>query len=228
MQEKHAIRSPLRFRTTRTTIHALDGADQQAVEFVTDLLNDPRVYKSYSDEGREPVTVDDIEERYDGESQWLFVAKATGSDEFVGAVEIDDLDRRVGSAVFGLLVDLKYQNRGYGAEILAPVIDWLFETMRMHRVWTLIGGNADTESITQIHGFEKEGVMRDADYIEGEYVDRHIVACLEEEWAETKRRLADYLRHFKPDDAEYPRLPVETGDSTSSQESPERATLHDE
>ena len=221
-------RSPLRFRTTRTTIHALDSADGEAVAFVRDLLNDPRVYKSYSDEGREPLTVGEIEDKYESDDSWFFVAQATGSDEFVGAVEIDHVDRRVGSAVFGLLVEPKYQDRGYGAEILAPVIDWLFETMRMHRVWTLIGENADTDSITQIHGFEKEGVMRDADYIEGEYVDRHVVACLEDDWAETKRRLADYLSHFKPEDAEYPRLPAESGDEVADGDAPERATLHEE
>lgn len=228
MERNPGPRSPLRFRTTRTTIHALDSADEEAVAFVRDLLNDPRVYKSYSDEGREPLTVGDIEDDYESDDKWVFVAQATGSDEFVGAVEIDQVERRVGSAVFGLLVKPKYQGRGYGAEILAPIVDWLFETMRMHRVWTLIGENADTESITQIHGFEKEGVMRDADYIDGGYIDRHIVACLEDDWAETKRKLADYLSHFKPEDAEYPRLPTESDDEITNREAPERATLHEE
>lgn len=226
MGENWELGSPLRFRTTRTTIHALDSVDERAVQFVADILNDPRTHKTYSDEGREPLTTGDVQERYDGPGQYMFVARATGSDEFVGAIEVDKIDRRVGSAVFGLLVHPKYQNRGYGAETLAPVVDWLFETVRMHRVWTLVGENADTSSITQIHGFEKEGVMRDADYIDGEYVDRHVIACLEDDWAETKELLADYLRHFKPDDAEYPRLPAEATEDSPERAEPERAKLH--
>lgn len=226
-EENDVVRSSLRFRTTRTTIHSLDTADDHAVEFTADVLNDPRVHETYSDEGREPLTMSDVREKYSGRDQQVFLARATGSDEFVGAVEIGRIDRRVGSALFGLLIVPKYQDRGYGAEILAPVIDWLFETVRMHRVWTLVGENADTSSITQVPGFEREGVMEDADYINGEYVDRHVIACLEDRWAETKRELADYLRNFTPDDAVYPRLP-DTGEGDDAPASdPAEATLHD-
>lgn len=220
-------RSSLRFRTNRTTIHSVDNSDERSVKFVADTLNDPLVHETYSDEGREPLTVADVRERYDGRSQYMFVAQAVGSDEFVGAIEVDKIDRRAGSAVFGLLVVPEYQDRGYGAEILAPVIDWLFETMRMHRVWTLVGGNADTSSITQIPGFEKEGVMREADYINGEYVDRHVIACLEDGWTETKALLTDYLARFKPEDAVYPRLPSDGEAERREETDPEEATLHE-
>jgi RimJ/RimL family protein N-acetyltransferase len=226
MEENERSGSSLRFRTTRTTIHSVDASDERAIRFVTDTLNDPRVHETYSDEGREPLTLAEVRDEYSGRDQHMFVAKATGSDEFVGAVEVDRMDRRVGSAVFGLLVVPKYQDRGYGAEILAPVVDWLFETMRMHRVWTLVGANADTSSIVQIPGFEKEGVMRDADYINGEYVDRHVIACLETGWAETKEKLAAYLGHFKPDEAVYPRLPDESDTGGAVKQRPEEATLH--
>jgi RimJ/RimL family protein N-acetyltransferase len=210
--------SSVRFSTTRTDVHALDPEDDRAVHFVADALNDPHVFKTYSDEGREPLTAADVRATFDGRDTYAFVARATGSDEYVGVVEASRIDRRRGSALFGTFVARKYQNSGYGVEITAPVVDWLFETLRMHRVWTIVGENADTNSIIDVDGFEREGVMRDADYIDGEYVDRHVIGCLEDGWQQAKDDIGDYLATFLPDDALYPRLPSQ--DSLPGDEDP--------
>jgi hypothetical protein len=127
----------------------------------------------------------------------------------IGVVEVSRLDRRAGNALVGNIVNPENQGQKYGMEIPLPVVDWLFETVRCHRVWSIAGANADPDGMAEFDAFEREGILREADYIDGEYVDRHIIASLEEEWRAAKAKHVDMIAQFKPTDAVYPRLPDE-------------------
>jgi RimJ/RimL family protein N-acetyltransferase len=201
--------SSVRFRTMRTLLHGLDPADEEMCQFVSDMLNDPHVFQTYSDEGREPLTRADVRGMFEGDDAYAFVACERGSGEMIGVVEVSRLDRRTGNALVGNIVKPEYQGQKYGMEIPLPVVDWLFETVRCHRVWSIAGANADPDGMAEFDAFEREGILREADYIDGEYVDRHIIASLEEEWRAAKAKHVDMIAQFKPTDAVYPRLPDE-------------------
>lgn len=201
--------SSVRFRTMRTMVHGLDPEDDGMTAFVADALNDPRVFHTYSDEGREPMTRADVREMFAGDDAYAFVARERGGDEYIGVVEVSRIDQRTGSALVGNFLIPEYRGQKYGMEIPLPIVDWLFETMRCHRVWSIAGENADPDGLVGTWGFEREGILREADYIDGEYVDRHIIGCLEDDWEAAKRERADLINRFKPTDAVYPRLPDE-------------------
>ena len=208
--------SSVRFRTMRTLLYGLDPADEELCAFVADMLNDPQVFQTYSDEGREPLTRADVREMFEGDDAYAFVACERGSGEKIGVVEVSRIDRRTGNALVGNIVKPEYQGRKYGMEIPLPVVDWLFETVRCHRVWSIAGANADPDGMAETDAFQREGVLRDADYIDGEYVDRHIIASLEDEWAAAKEKHAEMIQQYKPSDAVYPQLPAEATAETEA------------
>lgn len=206
-------KSSVRFYTMRTLLYGLDPDDDELCSFVADTLNDPHIFQTYSDEGREPLTVADVRDLFAGDDAYAFVACERGSGEKIGVVEVSRIDRRRGGALVGNMVLPEHQGKQYGMEIPIPVLDWLFETVRCHRVWSIAGENADPDGMVEFDAFRREGILQEADYINGEYVDRHIVACLEDEWTAAKRDHAELLERFKPSDAVYPRIPDETSDA---------------
>ncbi len=105
------------------------------------------------------------------------------SDEIVGSIwffksirYFDGLE--IGYTMFGS------QHRGQGimTEALSLCTDYLFQSMKIHRVQLIIAeGNIASEKVAQKCGFTYEGTARQAMYQRGRYLDMKMYSLLRDE-----------------------------------------------
>lgn len=81
--------------------------------------------------------------------------------------------------------DPAYRERGYGTDALRAFLAFLFDTVGLHRVWLgTYGHNARAQRAYEKAGFVRESVMREADWVDGRWVDSVIYGILEHEFRE--------------------------------------------
>ncbi len=117
-----------------------------------------------------------------------FAAGIWRGSEFIGGIgthRIDWLYRRV---EIGYWIAQKYQGRGIITAACRAVINHAFAEWRLNRVEIHCAtGNEKSCAIPRRLGFQFEGVMREAQLLNGEYQDIHVYAMLQREWDKLKR-----------------------------------------
>jgi RimJ/RimL family protein N-acetyltransferase len=108
---------------------------------------------------------------------------ANGSDEYLGEIVLDGIDRRVGSAALRLTMRPAYRGRGYGTEAILLVLAMAFDGLGLHRVGADVPAiNARAKSLYENLGFRVEGRLRDA-FRDGDgWTDGIVMGLLEDEY----------------------------------------------
>lgn len=104
-------------------------------------------------------------------------------DEYAGTIgthKIDWLNRKV---EIGYWIASKFQGRGIISAACRLLIDDAFEEWELNRV-EIHCAPANTKScaIPKRLGFEFEGVLRQAQFVDGRYLDTNVFAMLAEDW----------------------------------------------
>jgi RimJ/RimL family protein N-acetyltransferase len=157
--------------------------EEEDVEFVSDGVNDPSVWKSV---GGQSTPTNRLLEReffedvsHDGDAV-AFVA--TDGETPVGMVELQPIDWEKGVAEVGVWIAATQQGNGYATEAMRLVVDYAFDQLRLHKVRTeVFDFNEASRRLMDRVGFEREGVLREEDYVDGRYVDVHRYGLLESE-----------------------------------------------
>jgi RimJ/RimL family protein N-acetyltransferase len=93
----------------------------------------------------------------------------------------------------GKLLEIGYalvpneRGKGYCTEATKIMVDYLFllkETMRVQAMTDV--GNIASERVLEKAGFKREGTIRKAVFLRGEWVDLYLYSILREEWKEPK------------------------------------------
>jgi ribosomal-protein-serine acetyltransferase len=117
-----------------------------------------------------------------------FSAGIWSGNEFIGGIgthKIDWLYRRV---EIGYWIAQGFQGRGIVTDASRAVIDHAFEEWKLNRVEIhCAAGNERSCAIPKRLGFQWEGLLREAQLLNGEYQDINVYALLAREWAELKR-----------------------------------------
>ena len=82
--------------------------------------------------------------------------------------------------------------RGYGSAALSALLRWLFTATNTRR--TFLQPRAENERAVHVYekvGFRKEGVLRQAEFHHGEYLDGVMMAAIRDEW------LAEFATEFE-------------------------------
>lgn len=89
-----------------------------------------------------------------------------------------------GSAEVGIMIGEKdYWNQGYGSEALRLLVQYGFETMRLHRIWLrVMETNPRAIRAYEKIGFVHEGRMREAQFAHGAHHDILLMSILRPEW----------------------------------------------
>ncbi|GAB4580704.1 MAG: GNAT family protein [Anaerolineales bacterium] len=108
--------------------------------------------------------------------------------QMIGSTSLFDFDWRNRKAEFGLLIgDKNYWNRGYGTETTALILKHGFETLNLHRIeLKVFSSNPRAQRAYEKAGYVLEGIQRQAEFRNGQYVDDHLMAVLREEWLATR------------------------------------------
>jgi ribosomal-protein-serine acetyltransferase len=117
-----------------------------------------------------------------------FSAGIWAGDEFIGGIgthRIDWLYRRV---EIGYWISKGFQGRGIVTDACRAIIDYAIDDLKLNRVEIhCAAGNQKSCAIPKRLGFQWEGLLREAQLLNGEYQDINVYALLAREWRKLKR-----------------------------------------
>ena len=100
-----------------------------------------------------------------------------------GSVALHQFDRPNRSTSIGYWLDGECQGRGLMTRCCAAMLDYLFDGLDIHRVTIRCGtGNSRSCAIPERLGFGREGVMREAEWINDRWVDLVTWGMLDRDW----------------------------------------------
>ncbi|NHN46505.1 GNAT family N-acetyltransferase [Halostella sp. JP-L12] len=151
-------------RVTLNTIHPED------YPFVEKQLNDPSIRQQagVSVPWSETEVADFIEETEDT-VQFLVCRNGTP----IGHVALTELDTQASNAELGwIVITPEEQGNGFATEAVELCLTHAFNDRGLHKVWARVNeDNRASIRVLEKHGFEQEGVLREQEYVDGEYVD---------------------------------------------------------
>ncbi|MER6494535.1 GNAT family protein [Streptomyces griseorubiginosus] len=108
--------------------------------------------------------------------------RATG--ELVGEVVLYEWDAHARSCTFRTLIGPRGRGRGLGTEATRLVVGHGFGYLGLHRIeLEAYGHNARALRVYEKVGFVVEGVRREADLRDGQWVDWVVMGLLDRDWA---------------------------------------------
>jgi RimJ/RimL family protein N-acetyltransferase len=125
------------------------------------------------------------------------VELATG--ELAGEALLWGIDTHSRSAHIGLGLRAACRGRGLGIDIVRVLCEYSFAVRGLHRIGIeTLSDNRAMLGAAERAGFVREGVLRKAAWVNGEFVDEVVLGLLVDEWAHLK---ADRLARRAADDA---------------------------
>lgn len=153
-------------RLTLTTVHPDD------YNFLQELFNDPAIRRQAG--VSLPLTERDVAE---------FVEESPDTVQFVvclddtpiGQVVLAEVDLQARSAELGwIVIRPADQGNGYATEAVDLCLTHAFDDCALHKVWAqVIEGNTASVRVLENLGFQQEGVLREQEYANGDFVDVH-------------------------------------------------------
>jgi len=107
--------------------------------------------------------------------------------DFGGSIGCHPIDWANRSCSIGYWVDAAQQGKGIITRSCIVLLDYLFDELLLHRVEIRCGtGNTRSCAIPARLGFTREGVAREAEWVDDRWVDLVVWGMLEQDWR--KRR----------------------------------------
>ncbi|OGQ46671.1 MAG: hypothetical protein A3H42_04230 [Deltaproteobacteria bacterium RIFCSPLOWO2_02_FULL_46_8] len=120
---------------------------------------------------------DSLEEK---DTTIIFGIRPIGDKKLIGFCKLVNMHRVCRSAEMQIKIgDRAYLSQGYGSEALGLLLRFAWDDLNLHRVYCYVF--ADNERAIKLYekfGFLREGVMREAAFIDGEYKDIIIMGIL--------------------------------------------------
>lgn len=180
---------PFRLQSERLTLRRLQPDDAAAIVAYRSLPEVAR-YQSW-----EAFTLREAEALIAEQQQvlpstpgtWLQLAFVPRDGEtLVGDCGVHFLE--ADQAEIGFTLSPTHQGRGLATEAIACVLDWLFGSLRKHRVIGMTDvRNQPAAKLFRRLGFREEGKLIEHAQYKGEWVSEHLFAMLKREWEERKR-----------------------------------------
>lgn len=115
---------------------------------------------------------------------WVIADSDSDNLEALGEVIILDIDTNNRSAWIRIaMYGIDKVNRGYGTEAMQLAVAHGFTELKLHRIaLEVYAFNPRAIRVYEKVGFQREGILRDALFWDGEYVDAIGMAILEDDW----------------------------------------------
>ncbi len=172
-------------RTERLTLRPLVVGD---LDDHFRMFADPEVvrylYDSPMDRGEAAAQLERrLHFQLPAEGEWLNLAvEADGV--FVGETGVSLTSRVHDQCEVGYVFDPRYQGRGYATEATARMIDVAFDKLGAHRVTAQLDARNDASArVLERLGLRREALLRENEFVKGEWTDEIVYAVLADEWA---------------------------------------------
>lgn len=167
---------------------ALYTIEEADLEFIQTARNDPAIRKPLT--VNEPSNGAQTREFFenaissDEGANFLVCLPARGDDpEPVGMVSLFDEDRTAGVANIAYWVTPEHQGNGYAGEAVNLVCEHAFADRRLNKLRAeVLETNDPSRRVLERAGFEQEGLLREAKFVDGEHVDVRRYGLLAREW----------------------------------------------
>lgn len=166
----------------------LKPAEEEDIEFLREGVNHPQV-RRYISSFRTPYTEqryrDELWPREHDDAVSLLAVPKQGefAGDPVGSVSLSPIVERDGYANFGVWFHPEAWGNGYALEAGAHLIEYGFRDLRLHRISaTAMAPNEASTTLCTRLGFVHEGVARESQFADGEYVDVERYGLLADEW----------------------------------------------
>jgi RimJ/RimL family protein N-acetyltransferase len=112
----------------------------------------------------------------------MIIVKDTG--ELIGEVVLNEIDPDNRSANIRIgICGHEHRGKGYGTEAMTQMLRYGFETLKLHRIHLgVYTFNPRAVHVYEKLGFQRDGVERDALYVDGEFHNMILMSMLEEEF----------------------------------------------
>ncbi|HTS30778.1 MAG TPA: GNAT family protein [Bryobacteraceae bacterium] len=103
--------------------------------------------------------------------------------ELAGALGCHAIDWANRNSSIGYWVDQQHQGKGLITRCCTEMLEYLFREIRLHRVEIRCGtGNHRSCAIPQRLGFTREGIAREAEWVNDRWVDLVVWSMLQDDW----------------------------------------------
>ena len=101
----------------------------------------------------------------------------------VGSVYLKDIDNVNHKAEYGVFIgESEAMGRGLGTAVAKLIVRFAFDELKLHRLYLQVhADNARAVRCYEKAGFVKEGVLKDAVFVNGDYCDLVIMGIVKEE-----------------------------------------------
>jgi ribosomal-protein-serine acetyltransferase len=104
--------------------------------------------------------------------------------EIVGGIGCHPIDWANAHATVGYWIDAAHQGKGIMTRCCASLVEYLFGELGVHRVTIQCGtGNRKSCAIPERLGFTREGVLREAEWVNDRWLDLIVWGMLAQDWA---------------------------------------------
>lgn len=105
--------------------------------------------------------------------------------QVVGRIGIHHIDIQNHSAAIGYWLVKAAEGKGIIYKCCKRLLPYGFQELNLHRIEIKCAtGNQRSRAIPLKLGFQQEGVLRDAEYVNGKYLDLFVFSLLESDWQE--------------------------------------------
>ena len=103
----------------------------------------------------------------------IFAIRLRRGNRLIGVCQLHSISAVHRSAELQIRIgDAAARGRGYGTEAVRLLVEFGFRDLNLHRIWLRVfRSNVRALKTYSAAGFVKEGVMRDAAFIDGRFVD---------------------------------------------------------
>jgi RimJ/RimL family protein N-acetyltransferase len=159
---------------------------------ITAYLSDPRVRRGlgigrfpFNEHGeRKWIETRSEPPQFDAVKDISFVVGLKGEEVLIGGTGLHQVQWLHRNAEWGIYIGRpELWGTGYGREMAGAMLRYAFGTLNLHRVSLRVNAdNAGGIRAYEAAGFRREGVLRQAIWVDGVYVDQLVMAVLREEW----------------------------------------------
>ena len=167
----------------RSVLRPVTVAD---ADLIREIIEDPEVIR-FTFEPSTELTLERLRSLYGARAtapdrlDLAVTDPATG--ELLGEVVLNEWDPVARSCTFRTLIGPRGRDRGIGTEATRLIVGYGFEQLGLHRIGLdVYGHNHRARRVYEKVGFVVEGVRREAQLRDGEWVDEVLMGILDHEW----------------------------------------------
>lgn len=117
---------------------------------------------------------------------------AEDADEKIGLVELVEIDHIHRRAEFQIIIDPRYQGRGYAAKAAQLAVDYAFCALNLYKLYLVV--DKQNEKAVHIYGkigFTWEAELKEEFFVNGEYRDVIRMCLFQSQYVQQKKQFKD-------------------------------------